>query len=177
MKENERGATNIPTADSDRLIPHIRWMIIADRPAVMAIELDVFDFPWREEDFACRLRQQNCIGMVAVLEREKLGEYIVGYMIYELHKHHLQLLSLAVQRDFWGHGIGTAMLDKLKKKLSPQRRRSICLEVRETNLSALLFLKSQEFQAVMLLRNWHAIAGARLTLAPDEDAIAMEYRI
>ena len=79
----------------------IRWMIRADMPDVLAIEQDVFEFPWFEQDFVRCLRQRNCIGMVA-----EQGDRVVGYMIYELHKSRLHLLNFAVAREQWGKASG-----------------------------------------------------------------------
>src|SRR6516225_8667977 len=74
---------------------HIRWMIRRDMPEVLAIEHASFEFPSCEEEFLRVLRQRNCIGMVA-----ELGERIVGFMIYELHKNRLNVLDFAVHPEF-----------------------------------------------------------------------------
>ena len=65
---------------------HIRWMIRRDMPEVLAIELPkALTSCWCEEEFLRVLRQRNCIGMVA-----EVGEQVVGFMIYELHKNKLR---------------------------------------------------------------------------------------
>lgn len=58
-----------------------RWMIRRDLQTVLDIDRDSFWEPWGEDAFLEKLRQRNCIGMVAVQ-----GEKIVGFMVYELHK-------------------------------------------------------------------------------------------
>lgn len=142
---------------------HIRWMIRRDMPEVLDIEGSSFEFPWSEEDFIRCLRQRNCIGMVA-----EFDEQIVGFMIYELHKNQLHILNFAVHPDFRRRGVAATMVDKLIGKLSHQRRNRILLEVRETNLGALLFFKSQGFVAESVLRGWYD--------ETDEDAVQMVYR-
>ncbi len=120
----------------------IRWMIRRDMAEILDIESDVFDDPWPEEDFIRTLRRRNCIGMVA----EQCNK-VVGYMVYELHKSSIGVLNFAVHRKAWRQGIGTSMIEKLVKKLSPQRRRNVVLRVREANLDGQLFFRSCGFVA------------------------------
>lgn len=128
----------------------VRWMIRRDMPEVLAIEQQSFEFAWSEDDFIRCLRQRNCIGMVAELE-----ERVVGFMIYELHKSRLHVLNFAVRREFRRQGVGAAMIQKLQRKLSHQRRSRMALEVRESNLEAQLFFRSQGFRAISVLRDFY----------------------
>src|SRR6202023_1574035 len=131
--------------EKEQIRVHIRWMIRRDMPEVLQTEQESFEFAWAEEDFLRCLRQRNCIGMVA-----EQGEKVVGFMIYELHKNKLHILNFAVS------------------KLSSHRRTRITLEVRETNLAAQLFFRSQNFKAVRVLRSFYEDSG--------EDAFVMQYR-
>ena len=158
------------SADTRQLPVHIRWMIRRDMPEVLAIEQECFEFPWYEEDFIRCLRQRNCIGMVA-----EASERVVGFMVYELHKHRLHVLNFAVHEGFRRRGVGSQMAKKLIAKLSPgtpagvpARRSRIMLEIRETNLSAQLFFRSLGFRAVSVLRKFYEDT--------PEDAYLMQYR-
>jgi ribosomal-protein-alanine N-acetyltransferase len=151
------------SADSRQLPVHIRWMIRRDMPEVLAIEQECFEFPWYEDDFIRCLRQRNCIGMVA-----EASERVVGFMVYELHKHRLHVLNFAVSDAFRRRGIGTQMTKKLISKLSHDRRSRIMLEVRETNLPAQLFFRAVGFRAVSVLRKFYEDT--------PEDAYLMQYR-
>ena len=142
---------------------HIRWMIRRDMSEVLQIEADSFEFPWSEEEFIRCLRQRNCIGMVA-----EQDDRVVGFMIYELHKTRLHVLNFAVSPTARRAGIGRRMVAKLVGKLSQQRRTRIMLEVRETNLAAQLFFRSQGFRAVNVLRDFYEDT--------TEDAYLMQYR-
>ena len=64
-------------------------------------------------------------------------------------------------------GVGAQMVAKLISKLSSHRRTRITLEVRETNLAAQLFFRSQLFRAVRVLRAYYEDSG--------EDAFLMQY--
>lgn len=142
---------------------HIRWTVRRDMPDVQRIEDSCFQFPWSESDFIRCLRQRNVIAMCA-----EVNELIAGFMIYELHRNRLHVLNFAVSPDFRRRGVGKAMVEKLIGKLSPQRRCRIMLEVRETNIAAQLFFRSQGFKAVSLLRDFYEDTA--------EDAYLMQYR-
>ncbi|MFO1022082.1 MAG: ribosomal protein S18-alanine N-acetyltransferase [Planctomycetales bacterium] len=142
----------------------VRWMIRRDMADVLEIERESFEYPWSEEDFLNCLRQRNCIGMVAEHEGR-----VVGFMIYELFKAKLHVMSFAVANRLRRTSIGSQMIEKLINKLSQQRRHSISLEVRETNLKAQLFFQKQGFRAVSVLRDFYED-----TL---EDAYQMEYHL
>jgi [ribosomal protein S18]-alanine N-acetyltransferase len=154
----------MPTAESNQTCVHIRWMIRRDMPTVLSIEESSFEFAWSEEEFIRCLRQRNCIGMVA-----ELGDQVVGFMIYELHKNRLHLLNFAVCPKMRRMHIGTAMVEKLIGKLSGDRRNRLLLEVRETNLDAQLFFKNLGFRAISVLRDFYTDT--------TEDAYLMQFRL
>ena len=138
------------TTEADRLRIQLRWMIRRDMPEVLAIEQEAFEFPWSDEDFTRCLRQRNCIGMVA-----EVGDSVVAFMIYELHRTRLHVLNFAVRRSHRRLGIGTQMMGKLFAKLSVERRDRILLEVRERNLPAQVFFRSLGYRAITVLKDFY----------------------
>ena len=138
----------------------VRWMTRSDLPAVVAIEQASFEHAWTEQEFIDCLCQRNYIGQVA-----ECGEKIIGFMIYELRKGELHLVSFAVHPSWRRKDVGQRMVRKLIGKLLPRRPR-IALEVRESNLAAQLFFKGQGFHAVKVLRDFYE---------PLEDAYLMVY--
>ena len=138
-------------------------MLRRDMPSVLAIEDQSFEFPWNEDQFIRCLRQRDCIGMVA--ER---NEEVAGFMIYELHKTRIHILSFAVHPDFRRQMVGTAMVEKLVSKLAYQRRNRIVLEVRESNLDAQLFFKKLGFRCTGVLKDFYEDC--------PEDAYLFQYR-
>lgn len=149
--------------EKQELRVHIRWMIRRDMPEVLQIEQDSYDHPWTEEEFLRCLRQRNCIGMVA-----ELGEKVVGFMIYELHKQKLHILNFAVHSAHRRQRVGEQMMQKLVSKLSSHRRDCITLEVRESNLVSQLFFRESGFRAVRVIRKHYEDTS--------EDAYLMQYR-
>src|SRR6476661_5337109 len=150
--------------EKEQVRVHIRWMIRRDMPEVLQTEQQSFEYAWNEEDFLRCLRQRNCIGMVA-----EQGEKVVGFMIYELHKNKLHILNFAVHPHWRRMSVGAQMVAKLISKLSSHRRTRITLEVRETNLTAQLFFRKQDFKAIRVLRAFYEDSG--------EDAFLMQYRL
>lgn len=133
---------------------YIRWMIRKDLDQVVAIDGDSFAFPWPAGDyenpppdpsFVHALRKRNSIGMVL-----DGGDRIAGFMIYDLHKHHIEIARFAVAADMRRTGVGTAMIEKLKAKLSDERRRRLVLDVDELNLPAQLFLRDCGFRCTQI---------------------------
>jgi ribosomal-protein-alanine N-acetyltransferase len=139
-------------------------MVRRDMPEVAAIEHSSFEFPWKEEDFFQCSQRRNCIGMVA-----EHGNRVAGYMVYEITKSRFHLLNIAVSPELRRHGIARQMVQKLISKLANQRRHKIVLEVRETNLPALIFLRSLGFRAVSVIKSFYE--------QTDDDAYLMQYRL
>jgi ribosomal-protein-alanine N-acetyltransferase len=150
---------------------HIRWMIRRDMGNVFDIERESFARPWSEEDFYRALRQRNVIGMVCESLQAGCPEcdaVVAGFMIYELLKNGLEVVNFAVHHEFRRQGVGHMMVTKLWSKLSAHRRRFIRMKVREGNLAAQLFWRSQDFRATQVLRSWYEDTG--------EDAYVMKFQ-
>jgi len=152
----------VATTEGERLRVQLRWMIRRDMPEVLDVEQEAFEFPWSDEDFTRCLRQRNCIGMVA-----EVGDSVVAFMIYELHRTRLHVLNFAVRRSHRRLGIGSQMMEKLFAKLSVERRDRILLEVRERNLPAQLFFRSLGYRAITVLKDFYEDT--------TEDAYLMQY--
>lgn len=126
------------------LLVSIRWIIRRDMPAVQAIERASFDCPWGYDDFLDALRQRNCIGTVAEHEGQ-----IVGYLLKEFDKTSYSILNLAVAPKWRRREVATQLVGKMKSNMI--RRDRISATVRDSNLVAHLFLRSQRFRATTVL--------------------------
>lgn len=139
-----------------------RWMLRRHMAEVLSIEKQSFEFPWCERDFLLCLRQRNVVGKVATHD-----DRVVGFAIYELNKHSYRLLSLAVHPDDRRGSVGSRLIGLLKDGLTPIRRTSIVTEVRESNIEALLFFKSQGMVATGVVRDFYDDT--------EDDAIVMKF--
>lgn len=142
----------------------VRHMVRRDLADVLQIEQTSFTCAWNEEDFLRCLRHRNSVGMVA-----DYGGKIIGFMVYELHKNKLHILNFAVHPAWRRMAVGAQMIARLISELSNGRRTRITLELRETNLTAQQFFRSQDFKAVRVLRAFYEDSG--------EDAYLMQYRL
>lgn len=148
----------------------VRWMMIGhDMPEVLEIEKESFVFSWLEEDFLRCLNQRNCTGMVATCFDIQAIEKVVGFVIYELYKDGIHVLSFAVHPDFRRQGIGSQMIEKLIDMLLAGGKSRIMLAVRETNTDAQLFFRKNGFKAIFILRNYYEDT--------PEDAYCMQLQI
>jgi [ribosomal protein S18]-alanine N-acetyltransferase len=141
----------------------LRWMVRRDMDEVLAIErLGFGKDSWTDDDFTKCLRERNNIGLVA-----EYGEQVVGFIVYSLHKTKLDILNVAVHPDFQRQGVGRQLLQKLQGKLSPQRRTRLTTAIRETNLSAQLWMKDCGFTCVQISKEMYDDT--------TEDAYLFEY--
>lgn len=120
-----------------RIAVHHRWMIARDMPSVLAIEAASFTDPWDEAEFKHNLKQRNVISSVA-----EIGDDVIGFCVYELHKDRIHLTTLAVHPGYRRRSVGEQMLEHLIGKLESHRRKSLTVDVRETNLPAQLWLRA-----------------------------------
>lgn len=123
---------------------HVRWMIRGDLSTVVAIDHLSHTNPWCPKELTRCLRQSAMIAMVAEVGS---GDdcRVAGWMLYELGKTKFTLHRLCVHFEDRRLGVGRAMVEKLKAKLSPGKRRKIVAEVDGDNIDACVFLRQCGF--------------------------------
>lgn len=153
---------------------HLRHMIRKDLPEVLEIENLCFPQPWYEEHFIEALRQRNSICLVCETPKiKRKGDDVVGYMIYELHKDHIFIPSLAVHPSCWRRGIGRLLLSKIIAKLSPNRRTEIIAVTSGANYQAHMLLKAMGFKCTSFSNDLYEFKFDLLDWA-DDDARARQ---
>lgn len=138
-----------------------RWMVSSDYPAVARIDGCSFAEPWEIVDFRRELRQRNAIGRVIVL-----GDKVVAYMVYLLHKRAFEIRRFAVDPDFRRMRLAYQLAHDLKLKLMGARRTRIVIDVPERCLDAQLFLRSASFRCYTIERGSDG----------ENDVFRFEYR-
>jgi ribosomal-protein-alanine N-acetyltransferase len=123
----------------------IRWSIRRDLPEILIIDSECFNHPWNEEMFLVQLRRRDVICLVYEVDYQ-----VVGYVMYRLVKDRLTILRMGVAAGFRFQKIATGLIDRLKEKLSHDRRQILYATVPEYNLPFQLFLKSCGFQAISI---------------------------
>ena len=139
----------------------VEWMVGKDRMPVLGI-LDTFHSSIRgAADLVKTLSQRNSFGLVA-----KINKDVVGCAIYELHKKSVQVVAFGIRPDMRRRGIGSLLMAALKAKLSAEKRWMLDFVVHDSELDGHLFLRSQGFVAVEVLREMYE----------DGDAYRFRYR-
>lgn len=139
-------------------------MIRSDLTDVCILEIENQQSPWTESDFVHQLAKRNSIGMVVTVE-----DVVCGFVVYELNGNEMQIVRFHLHFTPAWLFAAEAMVEKLKGKIEQQRRDTLRLFIRETNLPAQLFFKSMGFRATGVLRNYYEDTA--------EDAIAFVYEL
>lgn len=142
----------------------IRGVIRSDLKRIIEIETQNFKFSWTEDELLDNLRLPKTISMAI-----EYNSTLVGYMIYELEKTNISLWNIRIASDYQRQGLGSLLIDRLCNKLSETRRRTIEVQVRETNLSAQLFFSAYDFRAISIIKKPFEES--------DEDAYIMRYTL
>lgn len=117
---------------------HTRFMNFRDVTDAVGICSRSFRVSYNADELSAMLRQREIRG--TVIENEKTQQ-IYGFSLYQLLKHELHLITLAVDADYRRHRFGSLVIHKLINKLSPQRRYMLSASVEDDNLGGQLFLR------------------------------------
>lgn len=147
---------------------HVTWLVRRHMPEVLDIERRSFPEPFTEADIVAWLRNRSCIGMVAEVGAGP-DPIVAGYMIYDLAKHKIELITIAVHPEWRRCGIGRQLVQKAKDKLSSHRRTRLGAHVPETLLEAQLFFKAVGFGESRVVRGYFEDS--------EEDAFRMVHRL
>lgn len=114
---------------------------------ILKIEKGCFDDPLSKEDFRELFARANVFCIVC-----EHHERVVGYLLYEIRRKHVALLSIAVDAKFRRKGIANAMLKPWANSMSYIKNK-LTVIVREGNLPAQMLLKSVGFKATVILQS------------------------
>jgi ribosomal-protein-alanine N-acetyltransferase len=123
-----------PRPDGRRLTDapcRIRRGVVADVPALVAIERRAFADPWSEASFREALGAAWSFGLVA-----EVDQAVVGYLVAREAGGSGEILNLAVDPSYRRGGIARALLDAGLAALRRRGAEEIFLEVRESNFAA-----------------------------------------
>lgn len=133
---------------------------------IVEIEKLSFKTPWTKEAFISELTRNKCAKYRAIVDNEK----VVGYggmwiMIDEAH-----ITNIAIHPEFRGIGLGNLIMEDLLNVARNNGARSMTLEVRTGNITALNLYKKFGFLEVARRKGYYQDTG--------EDAIIMwKYNI
>jgi ribosomal-protein-alanine N-acetyltransferase len=121
----------------------IRPAVLADAPALVAIERRCFGDPWSEGSFRDALTSVWNFVLVAQAARG-----VVGYLIGREAAGTGEVLNLAVTPEYRRRGVGEALLGAGLAAFRRSRMEEVFLEVRESNTSARALYARHGFRPV-----------------------------
>lgn len=136
----------------------------SDISDVLAIENDVYPFPWTRGNFLDSINS----GYETWLLRDATGA-LNGYFLLMLSVDDAHLLNITVHRDLQGQGIGLLLLDKARAITREKKLYAMLLEVRPSNARAEKIYRRYGFTRIGVRKGYYP--------APNnerEDAIVMK---
>lgn len=122
------------------------------------------DNPYTLEELTKLNKDIDCMVLSILNENEK----IVGYIVYYVRKTGFEIVWLMVDEQYRHKGAATAAINRLMKKLHPERRNKLKAIIHESNLDAQLFFRSLGFEAINVRREYYS---------SKEDAYVMQYSV
>jgi ribosomal-protein-alanine N-acetyltransferase len=138
-------------------------MQVDELPEVMAIENDVYPYPWTHGNFLDSLYSDYEIWTARDASAALAGYFLLMLSVDEAH-----LLNIAVRRDMQGQGIGRLLLDHAAVIARKHAAKSILLEVRPTNERAVKIYGRYGFTCIGTRKGYYPAVGSH-----REDAIVM----
>ena len=127
---------------------NIRDMTLEDLPQAMEIENLCFLHPYKEKDLIYEIKE-NPVSNVWVIEysNASLGlKQIVGFVDYWVTFDSGTICQIAVHPDIQRSGVGSELMNEVKKDAFAKKVKTITLEVRESNEKAINFYKKHGFK-------------------------------
>jgi len=110
--------------------------------------------PWTARNFLDAMIAKNSVALVAEEVRNDGKIVIAGFIYYLIFGNRLEIVNAGVDKRFDGLGVSSALLDKVKVRATSRRKTRIVVHVCERFLDVQLFLRSQGFKAVKVIRRF-----------------------
>jgi ribosomal-protein-alanine N-acetyltransferase len=152
----------LPKSEPDRYTP----MVEADLPEVVAIEADIYPFPWTRGNFLDSIRAGYSVWVL----RDRTGA-LTAYSVMTLMIDEAHLLNLSVARRCQRAGLGWRTLEWMAEVARGYGARTMLLEVRPSNASAVRMYERYGFEKIGVRRGYYPAQTGR------EDAIVMRVAL
>lgn len=139
-------------------------MQAADISDVLAIENDVYPFPWTRGNFLDSINS----GYETWILRDGAG-ILKGYFLLMPSVDDAHLLNITVHRDLQGQGIGLLLLNKAKAIMLERKLPALILEVRPSNTRAEKIYERYGFARIGIRKGYYPAPNNQ-----REDAIVMK---
>ena len=137
-----------------------RRMTQDDADVIAELEAKSFAMPWSREDFWREARNELAEYIVGELDGR-----IIAYAGAWVSFNQAEVMSVAVEPEFRGQGIGTILFGELIEAVKLRGATAITLEVRPSNTAAIMLYESFGLRSVGRRRGYYIDNG--------EDALIM----
>lgn len=149
---------------------HFAPMLPADLNEVLAIENEVYPFPWTRGNFDDALRAGYCAWLLRASTRGQPGP-MIAYSVVMIAVDEAHLLNLSVAQAHHRGGHGWRMLEWMAQQSRDHGARSMLLEVRPSNAPAQRLYERYGFERIGVRRGYYPAHGGR------EDALVMRIAL
>ena len=141
----------------------IREMEMEDLEPTAALEEELFQTPWSLNGLFSFFLREDVTFLVALD-----GEKQIGYCGIVTVLDEGDIVKVAVSKEYQGQGVGTALMKELFRRMSKRGIRTIHLEVRESNHSAIALYRKMGFSEDGIRRDYYE--------SPVENALLMSRK-
>ncbi len=152
----------LPKPDTDQYVP----MSEADLPEVVAIEREIYPFPWTRGNFLDSLRAGYSVWVL-----RDTAAALIAYSVMTVALDEAHLLNLSVARRLQRSGLGWRTLEWMAEVARGHGVRTMLLEVRPSNVTAVRMYKRYGFERIGVRRGYYPTQGGR------EDALVMRISL
>jgi ribosomal-protein-alanine N-acetyltransferase len=129
----------------------------ADMERIMEIESRAFPDPWGPQAFRLTRSYASWVCL--------LDELLIGYCICLIVEDEASIANIAIEPAHQNKGYGTGLLQYSLVELKIMGARRIYLDVRRSNIAALMLYSKFGFRTMGIRKNYYS--------APPEDALVM----
>jgi ribosomal-protein-alanine N-acetyltransferase len=137
----------------------------SDLDEVVAVEQEVYPYPWSRANFSDSLTQGYHAWVLRAQDRALMGYFLVMGIVDEAH-----LLNVAVALPWQGKGVGRLLVNQAVALSRGLGMASILLEVRPSNARALEIYQRYGFAEIGRRKGYYPAANST-----REDAIVMRF--
>ena len=146
------------------MITSIRLSNSSDLKSLLVIENNTNPSPWTKK----QMQSSFDVGHHSFLCEDN-NENVIGFVIYIAVEQEAHLLNIAVDNNYQRKGIGSILINHLKKQVQAIGINLITLEVRVSNSNAISFYKKHNFIEDAIRANYYS-------KPKPEDALLMSVR-
>jgi len=146
------------------------YLSLKEIDSVVSIEKDSSEHPWTKKQLSESIANSNNLNYILVLESK-----IIGYIITMPSIDSADILNVVIHKDFKRKGFGSSLIVEISKALSQKKIKTIFIEVRKSNLSAISFYLSLGFKEISIRKNYYTKNSNKLSI--KEDGIIMRLEI